>query len=165
MDPKGPAQPNLDQVYETQGNPASQTPSESRTADANAHTNTAKTSHRSQNDVPISKATSSALDAGGSGERDAPLSSGAYAGGDQDQSGRKGELEGEQMRAPGEGDVMQSQWNKTGMGEQKSLTSDLDRKKEEQRGAREEIQGERKEQVEVGGALGGRTGPAVVEGR
>ncbi|KAI9722737.1 MAG: hypothetical protein M1812_001668 [Candelaria pacifica] len=165
MDPKGPAQPSLDQVYETSGNPASQTPKESHTASINAHTNTSKTSHRTQNDVPNSKATSSALDAGGFGEKDAPLSSGVYGGGDQDQSGRQGELEGEQMGAPGEGDIMRAQENKTGAGEQASLTKGLDRKKEEQRGAREAIQDERRKEVDIGGALGDRGGPANVEGR
>ena len=69
------------------------------------------------------------------------------------------------MRAPGEGDVYQAQFRKTGMGEQKDLASDLDRKKAEQQGKREEILSQRKEEVDVGGALGGRTGPSVVEGR
>ena len=69
------------------------------------------------------------------------------------------------MRAPGEGDVYNAQFHKTGMGEQQDLASDLDRKKAEQAGAREEVKSQRKEKVDVGGALGGRTGPSVVEGR
>ncbi|KAI9702023.1 MAG: hypothetical protein M1836_001367 [Candelina mexicana] len=164
MDPKGPAQPSLDQVYETPGNPASQTPSEARTASINAHTNTSKTSHRTPNDVSTDP-TPSSVAASGAVERDAPLSSYVYSNEDVDASGREGELEGEQMRAPGEGDVMRSQWNKTGMGEQKGLTENLDRKKEEQRGKREAIMGERSKEVDIGGALGHRGGPATVEGR
>ena len=52
-----------------------------------------------------------------------------------------------------------------GFGEEKSLTSDLERKKEEQRGMREEVMAQRKEEVDVGGALGQRGGVATVEGR
>ena len=69
------------------------------------------------------------------------------------------------MRAPGEGDVYKTQFNKTGFGEQEDLASGLDQKKAEQAGRREEVKSQRKEDVDVGGALGQRTGPAVVEGR
>lgn len=41
-------------------------------------------------------------------------------------------LEGEQMRAPGEGDIASAQDTKHGFGEQADLASGLDRKKEEQ---------------------------------
>ncbi len=41
-------------------------------------------------------------------------------------------LTGEQMRAPGEGDVASAQDRKHGFGEQADLASDLDRKKEDQ---------------------------------
>ncbi|KAH7354649.1 hypothetical protein BKA65DRAFT_604829 [Rhexocercosporidium sp. MPI-PUGE-AT-0058] len=55
------------------------------------------------------------------------------------------DLDGEQMRAPGEGEVMDAQFNKknAGWGEEGSFTSDLDRQKEEQRGAREEVMAKR----------------------
>ena len=79
--------------------------------------------------------------------------------------GEADDLDGEQMRAPGEGEVMAAQWNKTGMGEQKSLTSDLDRMKAEQSGQRSEVQQSRREDVDVDGALGQTGGPATVEGR
>lgn len=69
------------------------------------------------------------------------------------------------MRAPGEGDIYKSQFMKSGFGEQEDLASDLDRKKSEQAGARDEMKESRKEAVNIGGALGGRTGPSVVEGR
>ena len=51
------------------------------------------------------------------------------------------DLDGEQMRAPGEGDVMNAQFDKenAGWGEQDSLTSDLDRQKAEQKEARDAI--------------------------
>ncbi|KAI9819619.1 MAG: hypothetical protein M1827_007069 [Pycnora praestabilis] len=163
MDPTGPEQPNLDTAYETAGNPAEQTPSEQHTAAATAHTNTAKTTTRSPNDVSIPRtqggiedATPSALGAGGHGEEDRPQ---------REVGTTDSELEGEQMRAPGEGEIMAMQGKKTGMGEQKSLTSDLDRKKEEQAPERERIMGERKQGVDVDGALGDRGGPATVEGR
>jgi hypothetical protein len=58
---------------------------------------------------------------------------------------QKEDLEGEQMRAPGEGDVMRAQFNKkdAGWGEQNSLTGDLDRQKEEQRSARQDMKARR----------------------
>jgi len=69
------------------------------------------------------------------------------------------DLEGEQMRAAGEGDVMGAQLNKknAGWGEQGSLTSDLDKKKAEQKGAREQIKAERREGANVDGGAGNRT--------
>ncbi|KAK0107434.1 hypothetical protein ONS96_003251 [Cadophora gregata f. sp. sojae] len=68
------------------------------------------------------------------------------------------DLDGEQMRAPGEGEVMNAQFNKknAGWGEEGSLTSDLDRQKEEQKGAREEIKAARREGESVDGGAGGR---------
>ena len=75
------------------------------------------------------------------------------------------DVEGEQMRAPGEGDVYRAQLDKTGFGEQEDLASDLDRKKAEQAPMREEVESQRDRGVDVGGAIGGRGGTAVVEGR
>jgi len=68
------------------------------------------------------------------------------------------DLEGEQMRAAGEGDVMQSQLDKknAGWGEQESLTNDLDRKKAEQARAREETQTKREMGTNVDGGAGNR---------
>jgi hypothetical protein len=69
------------------------------------------------------------------------------------------DLEGEQMRMAGEGEVMNAQFDKqnAGWGEQDSLTSDLDRKKAEQQNAREAIQAERRHGRNVDGGAGGRT--------
>jgi len=69
------------------------------------------------------------------------------------------DLEGEQMRAAGEGEVMEAQFNKKNAGwrEQGSLTSDLDKKKAEQEGAREEIKAKRREGANIDGGAGNRT--------
>jgi hypothetical protein len=68
------------------------------------------------------------------------------------------DLDGEQMRASGEGEVMDAQFNKknAGWGEQGSMTSDLDRQKAEQKGAREEIKAARNEGANVDGGAGNR---------
>ena len=62
------------------------------------------------------------------------------------------------MRASGEGEVMDAQFNKknAGWGEQESMTSDLDRQKAEQKGAREEIKTARNEGANVDGGAGNR---------
>lgn len=67
------------------------------------------------------------------------------------------DLDGEQMRAPGEGDIASAQDSKHGFGEQGDLASDLDRKKDEQatiKEARGSDQGGGG--VDVGAAIGGR---------
>ena len=64
--------------------------------------------------------------------------------------------EGEQMRAAGEGDIAKAQETKTGFGEQSSLASDMDRKREEQ----DQIKDERR----VTGIPGGPTGDHPGEG-
>lgn len=71
---------------------------------------------------------------------------------------QKEDLDGEQMGATGEGDVMNAQFDKknAGWGEQDSMTSDLDRQKAEQKGAREEIQAKRRGGSNVDGGAGGR---------
>ena len=68
------------------------------------------------------------------------------------------DLEGEQMRAPGEGEVMNAQFEKknAGWGEEGSFTSDLDRQKAEQKSAREGIKEDRSKGVNVDGGAGNR---------
>lgn len=68
------------------------------------------------------------------------------------------DLEGEQMRAAGEGEVMNAQFNKknAGWGEQDSLTSALDRQKAEQKSAREDIKASRQEGANVDDGAGKR---------
>lgn len=70
------------------------------------------------------------------------------------------------MAAPGEGKVAAAVDNKPGAsGQQPDLASDLDRKKEEQAEAREEIKAQKKEDVDVAGVLGQRGGPANPVGK
>lgn len=71
---------------------------------------------------------------------------------------QKEDLEGEQMRAAGEGEVMRAQFEKknAGWGEEKGLTSDLDRQKAEQAAAREEIKAQREAGANVDGGAGNR---------
>lgn len=67
------------------------------------------------------------------------------------------ELDGEQMRAPGEGEVYDAQLNKTGFGEQRDLAAGLDRKREEQDRIKEEKHGvsEKEYSIDVKGVVGG----------
>ena len=71
---------------------------------------------------------------------------------------QKEDLDGEQMRASGEGEVFRAQLDKknAGWGEEGSLTSDLDRQKAEQQSARENIKAARRDGVNVDGGAGGR---------
>lgn len=63
------------------------------------------------------------------------------------------DLEGEQMRAAGEGDIYRAQFNKTGQGEERSLTSGLDRQKAEQQSSRESVKAERRGGGSVDGGV------------
>ena len=62
--------------------------------------------------------------------------------------------EGEQMRAAGDGDIAKAQETKTGFGEQSSLASDMDRKREEQ----DKVKDERRATGILSGPQGGPTG-------
>lgn len=65
------------------------------------------------------------------------------------------------MAAPGEGKIADAVDRKPGAtGGQPGLESDMDRKKAEQAPLREEKKAERQEEVDVGGILGQRGGPA-----
>lgn len=68
------------------------------------------------------------------------------------------DLDGEQMRAAGEGEVMNAQFDKknAGWGEENSLTSDLDRQKAEQKGRREDVKEARRGGGDVDGGAGNR---------
>ena len=71
----------------------------------------------------------------------------------------KEDLDGEQMAVYGEGKVMHAQLDKknAGWGEEGSYTSNLDRQKAEQKGAREEVKSARAAGQSVDGGAGGRT--------
>jgi len=62
------------------------------------------------------------------------------------------------MRAAGEGDVMNAQFEKknAGWGEEASMTSGLDKKKSEQEQKREEIKSQRETGMDVDGSGGVR---------
>lgn len=79
----------------------------------------------------------------------------------QEDVGRHNELDAEQMAAPGEGKIADAVEEKPGAsGSQQGLESDLDRKKAEQAPAREAVKEQRQHDVDVGGVLGQRGGPA-----
>ncbi|OQO06192.1 hypothetical protein B0A48_08780 [Cryoendolithus antarcticus] len=157
--PTAPSQPTLNQAYTTPGNPAQTDPSEKSQASINAKNST----NGSENAVPRTQSTSSdsaTPSSLGYGIHGAPP--GEEAKGETEESiGRNRELDADQMGAPGEGKVASSVDRKPGAsGTQEGLESGLDRKKAEQKAAREEIEGEKKEGLDVGGILGQRGGPA-----
>ncbi|TKA66751.1 hypothetical protein B0A49_06541 [Cryomyces minteri] len=161
LDPSGDAQPTLNQAYTTPGNPADKEPLESAQADANARTNDEKTDTRAP--VPQTQSSSQADAMPTSvarGVRGAPPGEEAAGKTDED-VGRHNELDGQQMRAPGEGDVRDVVEKKPGAsGAQEGLESDLDRKKVEQAPAREAVKEQRQQKVDVAGVLGQTGGPA-----
>ncbi|KAK5009132.1 hypothetical protein LTR28_002536 [Elasticomyces elasticus] len=167
LDPQGPSQPTLSQAYTTPGNPATSTPSEkssaSATSSANAHSSTTEQRVPSQQTTSQSEATPTSV-ARGIRAPDAREvdTDGGNKGGDDGVGGRSGELDGEQMAAPGEGRVADVVQEKPGAsGAQEGLESDLDRKKAEQAPAREAIKAQRAKDVDVAGVLGQRGGPAT----
>jgi hypothetical protein len=94
------------------------------------------------------------------GIRDAPPGEEAK-GWTQEDYGRHTELEAEQMAAPGEGKVRDAVMEKPGAsGQQKGMETDLEKKKAEQAPAREAVEAEKQEKVDVAGVLGQRGGPA-----
>ncbi|KAI9783885.1 MAG: hypothetical protein M1816_001137 [Peltula sp. TS41687] len=147
------SQPAVDDAYTTPGNPVSHTPSESKQAEQqqSSHSN-AKSFTRRPGDQEGIEPKPPAMAAGSS-----------HPPGDEEAEPADA-LDGEQTRPPGEGEVARAQAHKTGTGEEPSLTSDLDRKKQEQSGLREEIKEERKKATMQGGDLGQQGGPATVPG-
>lgn len=79
----------------------------------------------------------------------------------QQEQGNLPDVEAQQMRAPGEGDVADAVQSPGGAGGgQPGLETDLDRKKAEQAPLREQKKEEARKEVDVGGVLGQRGGPA-----
>ena len=180
MDPSAPSQPNQQTGIEQSKNPASKTSEEQTKAQDAFSTSQPPIEHRSQHDMPSTngeEATSSSLSHGDTGslkEKDIPES-------DAQNYSNEPNTEGEQMRAPGEGDVANAVMGGTGKtgggGDQKSLVENIDAKTEahkqalHKRGERTgaEIEQEKNEDwtgkknnVDIGRALGGR-GMGVVE--
>ncbi|KAI4209119.1 MAG: hypothetical protein LQ351_007925 [Letrouitia transgressa] len=167
MDPKGPSQPPLDTAYDQPSNPATQTESEeqySKSTSASIQRSDPVVDRRERGDVPVPSqheeaAVPSSL---GYGVRDDRHDAGESKG------SPVSDLTGEQMRAPGEGDIAQAQHTKQGFGEQPDLASDLDKKKEDQqRRLQERDYGNEAEksgslgEVDVKSAVGG-SGKGVV---
>ncbi|OTA59094.1 hypothetical protein K449DRAFT_397400 [Hypoxylon sp. EC38] len=142
MDPSGPSQPPKHAAYEIQDNPATSTPSEQRSAQHHLHGKPIDERIPPSQSSGLSEAVPSSL---GYGIHGAPAGEEQY-GRTQEQVGRSRELDGEQMRAPGEGNVASAVERKSGAsGEQPDLASDLDRKKREQAPMREAIKEERRQ--------------------
>ncbi|KAK3713485.1 hypothetical protein LTR37_008443 [Vermiconidia calcicola] len=157
--PSGPSQPGLDQVYETSGNAASKEPAEQKQANANAKDDSAAVDQRipSKQTTSMDEATPTAMAQGvrgaGAGENPDDFT-------DQEQ-GRSQDVNAEQMAAPGEGSVHDTVDNKPGAGGgEPGLETDLDRKKAEQAPAREKEYAKQEKDLDVGGVLGQRGGPA-----
>ncbi|OTB08282.1 hypothetical protein M426DRAFT_317397 [Hypoxylon sp. CI-4A] len=144
MNPSGPTQPPKDAVYETQGNPTTSNPSEQHSAQQHSQTQWKPVEERvpSSQSAGINDAVPSSL---GYGIHGAPAGEEQF-GRTHEQVGRSRELEGEQMRAAGEGDVADVVDRKPGAsGSQPDLAGDLDRKKQEQASKREAIKEERRQ--------------------
>lgn len=79
----------------------------------------------------------------------------------QESMGREQELDADQMAAPGESKIRDAVMSKPGAsGGQPGMETDLDRKKREQAPMREKVEQEKQENMDVGGILGQRGGPA-----
>ncbi|KAI1458025.1 hypothetical protein F4805DRAFT_154424 [Annulohypoxylon moriforme] len=142
MNPSGPPQPPKSTAYETQSNLATSNPLEQRKAHDH-HTRGTDVAERMPptRSKGVEEATPSSL---GYGIHGAPAGEERY-GRSQEQVGRARELEGEQMRAPGEGDVARAVEGKPGAGgEQIDLAGDLERKKNEQATMREAVKEQRR---------------------
>lgn len=168
MSPDEPAQPTQQTGLNQPGNPASKTGAEASTA--NTADNAPETERRTSHDVPSTHdgdARPSALGAGDTG----PLKERDISKSDQHPYSKNSELDGEQMRAPGEGEVADAVKGGGGGGHlgEGDLVSDMDRKAREhdaelkRRGERtgKEIDEEEHEDwtnrsADVGEALGGR---------
>ena len=180
MDPSAPSQPSQQTSLDQSQNAASKTSEEQTKSQDPSTTAQPPIDHRSQHDVPSThsdEATGSSLGRGDTGalkQKDIPGSDAQNYSGDSN-------LEGEQMRAPGEGEVAEAVMRgggKTGAGgEEESLSQNMGAKTAahkqalHERGERTgaEIEEEEKEDwtgkkksVDLGQALGGR-GIAVVE--
>ncbi|KAF2768906.1 hypothetical protein EJ03DRAFT_313209 [Teratosphaeria nubilosa] len=161
LNPTGPAQPNLDQVYETSGNAATKEPAEARIAQQQSGR---PTDHRipQQQTSSIADATPSSM---GYGVRDSRHDKeGPLARSDQTlatAAGTASQEDADQMAAPTEGRIADAEARRPGAsGAQEGLESDLERKKREQAPMREEVKRREGEEFSLGGVLGQRGGPA-----
>ncbi|KAI9657639.1 MAG: hypothetical protein M1821_002815 [Bathelium mastoideum] len=175
LDPTGPAQPPLNTVYTTASNPVSKSASEiaqSQSQSSSANNDDDPNSTASPTDIRVSTDISvSSEDASSTQPVPTSMARGVRGAGSGEEArglgeedvGRHRELDAEQMGAPGEGKVYDAVAGKGlggATGGQEGLESDLDRKKAEQAPLREAIEQQRQQNVDVGGVLGQRGGPA-----
>lgn len=124
MDPQGAAQPPLSTAYKVEGNPATANPVEEEASHQKPHGQRQEKRLPGSQSSGVQDAQPSAL---GAGVRGAPPGEESQ-GKSTEQIGRHRELEGEQMRAPGEGDVAAAVEGKHGAtGAEPDLANDLDR--------------------------------------
>lgn len=179
QDPTAPSQPTQQTGLNQQQNPASKTSAEESTSHDTSSTSSKVIDHRSAHDVPSQHGEEAKPGPLGLGER-GPLTEKSLPGSDaQEYSKGDSNLEGEQMRAPGEGEVARAvrSGGSGGHGEEESLTQNVDRKVAEhdqelhRRGERtgKEIEEEENEdwtgkKADVASALGAEDSsrPAVV---
>lgn len=163
LNPTGAAQPTLSTAYTSSSNPISKDPAESSQS-FDASSNAATTDTR----LPTKQASDAsglrnAKYGQGKGIHGAPAGEEAKGLTNED-VGRHKELDGEQMAAPGEGRVAEAvRKGGEGMGgggSQPDLASELDRKKAEQKDAREAIDQSKGEARRAGGVAGQTGGPA-----
>ncbi|KAH8670796.1 hypothetical protein BX600DRAFT_433951 [Xylariales sp. PMI_506] len=135
MDPTRPSQPPKAAAYTVEGNATTSNPEETRSM-----------KHSEQERVLEERLPGSRMyeeqegmpQALGQGIRGAPPSHERYGSAAEQAAARSRELDGEQMRPPGEGAVNDAVRRKPGAsGSQPDLASDLDRKKAEQASKRE----------------------------
>ncbi|TGJ86910.1 hypothetical protein E0Z10_g1910 [Xylaria hypoxylon] len=152
MEPSGAPQPPRNAAYQTEGNAVTLNPSEER-AVHHGHGHPVAQRGPGNDTSSTQDALPSSL---GWGVHGAPAGE-ERLGRTQEEVGRHNELEGDQMRALGEGQVADAVDRKPGAtGSQPDLASDLDRKKSEQAEAREAIKERRRHgNVSDGGPGGG----------
>ncbi|KIW14727.1 hypothetical protein PV08_07511 [Exophiala spinifera] len=171
LDPSAPSQPTQQAGLNQARNPASKTSAEQETSRDTSSKDAPIVDHRESHDVPSQHGGAAHPGARGSGAR-GPLTETLIPESDAQNYSQNSELEGEQMRMAGEGDVARAVRRGGGGGHlgQESLTADVGRKEAEheaelhRRGERtgKEIEEEEKEdwtgrKADVASALeGGR---------
>ncbi|OAP55582.1 hypothetical protein AYL99_10555 [Fonsecaea erecta] len=130
LDPHAPSQPSQQAGLNQRQNPASKTSQEQTAAHDNSSIQSKTVDHRSNHDVPSEHGEAAKPGALGSGEQ-GPLTEKRIPQSDaQNYSEGDSNLEGEQMRMPGEGDVARAvrTGGGGGHGEEESLTQNMDKK-------------------------------------
>ncbi|KIX94616.1 uncharacterized protein Z520_09662 [Fonsecaea multimorphosa CBS 102226] len=129
LDPQAPSQPSQQTGLNQTQNPASKTSQEQTTAQDTSSTQSKTVDRRSAHDVPSEHGEAAKPGALGSGER-GPLTEKRIPESDAQNYSEDPNLEGQQMRMPGEGDVARAvrTGGGGGHGEEESLTQNIDKK-------------------------------------